>query len=194
MIKAVIFDFFGVLALRGVNSFRKEILADDPQKYDQAAKLTDELNRGKLGYDDFIASLAKLAGVPRTAVLKYTEDYQPNTELLNYISQTLKPKYKIGIISNAGEDWVLKILGNNNMKLFDDIILSYKTNFIKPEPEIYKMSAKNLGVKEEESIFIDDILRYCEGAEQVGMSTIWYQSFDGFIAEITKLLAAVSDN
>lgn len=194
MVKAVIFDFFGVLALRGAASFRKLHLEDDPAKNSKAKKLNDELGRGNIGYDDFIDGLARLGGVGRETVLKYTEDYQPNSQLLDYIGRQLKPRYKTGIISNAGEDWVLDILGAGNVKLFDDIILSYKVGVIKPEPEIYGMSARNLGVKPAECVFIDDILRYCEGAEQVGMSSVWYQGFDGFKSQLDKILAPGPDN
>lgn len=188
MIKAVIFDFFGVLAARGAASFRKTYLASDPQKNNRAKELNDELGRGNLSYDDFITQLAKLGGVDRQTVLKFTEDYQPNTELLDYVNASLKGKYKLGIISNAGEDWVLKILGSGYYELFDDIVLSYKVGLIKPESEIYEMSAKNLGVKEEECVFIDDILNYCQGAEAVGMNTIWYQNFEDMKVELEALL------
>ncbi|HVS79177.1 MAG TPA: HAD-IA family hydrolase [Candidatus Saccharimonadales bacterium] len=194
MVKAVIFDFFGVLALRGAASFRKVHLADDPDKNAQAEQLSDELGRGNIGYNDFVDGLARLGGVSREKVLEYTEDYRPNTELLNYIRGSLKPSYKIGIISNAGEDWVLKILGADNLKLFDDIVLSYKVSSIKPEPEIYGLSANNLGVKAPECVFIDDIERYCQGAEQIGMNSIWYKDFKGFKTELEKILAAGSDN
>ncbi len=194
MVKAIIFDFFGVLADRGTASFRKTHLADDPQKDRQAKKLNDELGRGNLGYNDFIDALAALGGVDRQKVLGYTEDYQPNQPLLDYIRDRLKHRYKIGIISNAGADWVLRILGSRNLKLFDDVVLSYKTGFIKPEAEIYELSAKNLGVKPEACVFIDDILTYCQGAEAVGMSTVWYQDFEHFKTELEKILAAVADN
>ena len=194
MIKAVIFDFFGVLALRGSESFRKTHFQQDKQKFGKAQELNDEYNRGIIGYDDFIGGLAQLGEVGREEVLEFTENYQPNAELLDYIKNELKPKYKIGIISNAGEDWVMKILGQGYQKLFDDIVLSYKISSIKPEAEIYGISAHNLGVKFEECVFIDDILRYCQGAEQVGMNSIWYQNFDEFKAELAKLLAAGPDN
>lgn len=194
MIRAIIFDFFGVLASRDSTSFRKTYLAVDPEKSRRAKKLNDELGRGNLGYDDFISELAKLGGVDRETVLGFTENYHPNSELLDFIRQKLEPNYKLGIISNAGADWVLSILGDDNLKLFDDVILSYKVGLIKPEPEIYELSAKNLGVDEVECVFIDDILTYCQGAEQVGMSTIWYQDFEKFKQEIEKLLAAASDN
>jgi epoxide hydrolase-like predicted phosphatase len=188
VIKAIIFDFFGVLAVRGTPSFRKAHLAADPEKNSQAKLLNDELGRGNLGYDDFISGLAKIGGVDRSTVLQFTEDYQPNSELLEYMRDNLKPKYKLGIISNAGDDWVLKILGEDNYKLFDDVVLSYKVGLIKPEPEIYEMSAKNLEVKPGECVFIDDILTYCQGAENIGMNTIWYQDFKQMKKELEALL------
>jgi HAD superfamily hydrolase (TIGR01509 family) len=194
MIKAIIFDFFGVLGLRGSASFRATFFQDEPQKNARVRELQDQMGLGKLGYDDFIDELAKLGGVSRDEVLEYTEDYRPNQALLNYIRQELKPKYKIGIISNAGEDWVLRILGADNIKLFDDIVLSYKAGMIKPNPQIYELSAKNLGVAEEECVFVDDILRYCQGAEATGMSTVWYKNFEKFKDDIAEILAAVSDN
>jgi len=188
VIKAIIFDFFGVLALRGSESFRQTYVAQHPEKNQQVMAVYDQLGLGRIGYNEFIDQLAKIAGVKRDDVLAYTEDYQANTQLLDYIRDDLKPNYKIGIISNAGEDWVLKILGEPGLRLFDDIVLSYKVKIIKPQPEIYKTSARNLGVNPEDCIFIDDILTYCQGAEQVGMNTVWYQDFDQFKQELAQIL------
>lgn len=188
MIKAIIFDFFGVLGVRGSESFRQAYVGDDTKKSEKIRSLQDKLGLGSIGYDDYISALSKISGVDRGTVLQYTEDYQPNLELLEYIRSGLKPKYKIGIISNAGADWVLRILGSSNMKMFDDIILSYKVRFIKPNPEIYNMSAKNLGVKEQECIFIDDISPYCEGAEAVGMKSIRYRNFKQMKTELEQIL------
>lgn len=193
MIKAVIFDFFGVLGQRGFASFRKTYFPDEPEKNKQVKKLQDQLGLGLLSYDGFIDSLVELSGKDRETILKYTEKYQPNSLLLDYIRRDLKPKYKLGIISNAGADWVLKILGSSNMKLFDSVILSYKVGFIKPDAEIYKISIKELGVKAEESVFVDDILTYCKGAEAAGMNAIWYKDFPGFKKELEATLAA-ADN
>jgi HAD superfamily hydrolase (TIGR01509 family) len=194
MIKAVIFDFFGVLAKRGLRQFKTDYFANNQAKITQSKKLQGQLDRGLIGYDDYIDGLASLADVDRSKVLKYTEEYKPNTELLDYIKSELKPHYKLGIISNAGADWVIKIIGEDNQKLFDDIILSYKSGFIKPEQEIYLMSAKNLGVESTECVFVDDILTYCQGAESVGMNTIWYKTFKQFKRELEKILVPVSDN
>ncbi len=155
-----------------------------------AVGLGDPFNVIGKCYDDFISELAKLGGVDRETVLKYTEDYQPNLELLDYIREKLKSHYRLGIISNAGADWVLQIIGQENQELFDDIVLSYMTGFIKPEPEIYEMSIKNLGARAKDCVFIDDVLTYCQGAEVVGMNTIWYKDFEQMKTELEKLLAA----
>lgn len=194
MIRAVIFDFFGVLGLRGTASFRKTFFSEDSSKYEEAEKIQDELGLGNISYDDFVSQLAKIGNVDRQTVLKYTENYQPNSELLKYIHDNLRSKYKLGIISNSGADWVLKILGDENKKLFDDVLLSYKVGLIKPNPQIYKMSAKNLGVKENECVFIDDIQIYCRGAEEVGMKSVWYRNYAQFQKELEQLLTANSDN
>lgn len=193
MIKAVIFDFFGVLALRGTTSFRQSYFPDDQNKIRQADGLKDKLNRGDISYDGYVDGLAKVAGVNRESVLEHTENYHDNSKLISYITENLKPKYKIGIISNAGEDWVLKILGKSNLALFDDIILSYKVDFVKPEPQIYDMSAKNLDVEPQQCVFVDDILKYCQGAEAVGMKSIWYKDFPQMKTELEIILTSSDD-
>lgn len=194
MIKAVIFDFFSVLAIRDSLPFRQAYFPDDIAKNQQNQAALEQLGRGEIGYDDYIDKLAELAGVSREKVLEYTEDYHANQDLLDYIKAELKPKYKIGILSNAGDDWVLKILGEANQRLFDDVVLSYKSGIIKPDPRIYQTSAQNLGVNPHECAFVDDILSYCHGAEAVGMKAVWYKDFPQMKNELEKLLAPGSNN
>jgi FMN phosphatase YigB (HAD superfamily) len=43
-------------------------------------------------------------------------------------------------------------------------------------------------------VFVDDILRYCQGAEQLGMNTVWYQDFERMKAGLEKILESVPDN
>lgn len=193
MIKAVIFDFFGVVSTRGLAQFRQDYVKGDETKNKRIRKLKDLLNVGRIGYDDFIDGLVKISGASRDIVLSYTEEYQPNSDLLDYIRARLKPKYKIGIISNSGADWVEKII-RDDKGLFDDIVLSYQTGHTKPDAKIYELSANNLGVKPRECVFIDDIERYCQGAEEVGMKAVWYRDFTSFKTELEKLLAPAADN
>lgn len=193
MIKAIIFDFYSVLAIRDTGSFRKTNFPDDKLKMQKALDMADKLGLGQIGYDEYIDGLAELGNVDREEVLKHTEDYTPNRELLDYIQNNLKPKYRIGIISNAGSDWVAKILGED-IKLFDDIVLSYQVGRIKPDPAIYEHSAQNLGVSPAEAVFIDDIKTYCDGAEKVGMKSVWYRDFNQTKKDLEQILSTNADN
>jgi len=116
----------------------------------------------------------------------------PNKVLLTYIRAKLKPKYKIGIISNAAADWVGEILETEDVKLFDDIVISYKVGVTKPNPAIYRLALEHLGVKPEEAIFIDDIEVYCDAARAVGIRAIFYENFEQMESELEPLLT-ISD-
>jgi HAD superfamily hydrolase (TIGR01509 family) len=182
VIKAIIFDFFGVLTLRGEMSLKQTFIGQDQAKLNQ------------ISYDEFIDQLAKISGTDRGQVLDHTENYHSDIQLLAYIRDQLKPKYKLGIISNAGENWVIKIIGQDNEQMFDDIVLSYECGMVKPQPGIYELSAKNLGVKTAECVFVDDIKTYAEAAENVGMKSIWFHDFAQFRQELERILAAGPDN
>lgn len=117
------------------------------------------------------------------------EEYgEPNKPLLDFIRTELKPKYKIGIISNAAADWLYEILAAGDVELFDDIVLSHRAGVAKPEPAIYSLSLNNLKVRADESIFIDDIELFCEAARNVGMQALLYENFGQMKADLQKLL------
>ena len=188
MIKAVIFDFFGVLANEGTVSFARAHYPDDQDKRAKTGLLQDRLNLATITYDQYVTELAKLGGVDEATTREYLETHKPNRQLLDYIRDNLKPHYKIGMISNAGDNWLDEILEKQDITLFDDIILSYRIGFIKPQPEIYKLSAKNLAVQPQDCIFVDDIERYCAGATEVGMKAIVYENFEQMKGKLERIL------
>lgn len=117
----------------------------------------------------------------------------PNRQLLGYIREKLKPKYKIGLISNALANFMPFILSSKDLTMFDDIVISYKIGVAKPEAGIYELALKNLGLKPEEAVFIDDIEVHCEGARAVGMQAIHYENFSQMKKELEKILAGSDD-
>ena len=112
----------------------------------------------------------------------------PNRPLLDYIRVEIKPKYKIGIISNALGDILYEILLEEDLKLFDDIVISHRVGVAKPESAIYYFALKNLGVRADETVFIDDIEDFCEAARAVGIRAIHYQDFQQMKTDLESLL------
>lgn len=188
MIKAIIFDCFGVLTTEGFRAFCTKYFVNQPEKRAEAQELMDQANLAQMSHEAFVEKLSKLSGKTTAEVHDYLDSNQPNEQLFNYIRQRLKPKYKIGMLSNASSNWLDELFAPEDISLFDDIILSYEVGITKPDPGIYKLSAKKLGVEMKESVLVDDVDRYCEGARAVGMQAILYRDFDQMKTELEKIL------
>lgn len=187
-IKAVIFDCFGVLAHDGWLPFREKHFAHDPDKYEQAKASNKKVDAGLHSYEDFIQEVADLAGIPAAEARREIEDNPPNEPLFNYIRDELRPQYKLGLLSNAGANWLDELFAPWQVALFDEAVLSYQIGTIKPDPVAYETIAHRLGVMPDECVFIDDQPRYCEGAEAVGMRAIKYDTVDQTITDLQALL------
>ncbi len=189
MIKAIIFDCFGVLATEGWEPYCQEHFGDKPELMRQARNLSKQLNSGLIDYDTFIPKVAKLAGVSEDQARSVIDDNVPNKPLFNYIKNSLKPKYKIGLLSNAGDNWLDEIFTPDHLALIDEYVLSYATSFIKPQREIYELIAKKLGVEPNECILVDDRQKHIDGAQNSGMKAILYEDFSQMKTDLEELLA-----
>ncbi len=191
MIKAVIFDCFGVLT----GDVWKEFVLSLPEEQKQPARdLNHALDRGFLDEKEFTAKIHELTGAtPEKVEHIINAEMGKNKATFDFI-RSLKKTKKIGLLSNVSSNWVREtFLSPNEAELFDDILLSYEVGMIKPEPELFKIAADRLGVEINECILVDDGLMNCKGAENVGMKAVYYHDFDQFEVEINKLLAN-SDN
>jgi epoxide hydrolase-like predicted phosphatase len=190
MIKAIIFDCFGVLSTDGWRQLREEFFADNQEKMQQALDLDKAVNTGVMDYVSFIREVGHLSGLSEQEVQRRMNTNVPNRLLFEYIRSDLKPGYKIGLLSNAAENWLGELFEGWQNDLFDQVILSYQVGMVKPEAQIYELTASNLGVKPEECLFIDDIERFCTAAEELGMKSILHTDSYETIAKIKEILRA----
>lgn len=190
MIKAIIFDCFGVLVGRGFEETYRiagGIPEDDRQFIDDTL---GQANLGMISEDTFHSSMASKLGISQGQWLQaITKAEQPNSELLEYI-KSLHGPYKTAILSNANRGVVESRVGDEWIKqCFDTIVVSADVGMIKPDPEIYKYTAEKLGVKLSECVFADDKQVFLEPAASLGMGVLRYQDFAKFKIELEALLA-----
>lgn len=191
MIKAVVFDCFGVLVSEGWFAFLDTYFGDSPDKHQQAVDGMSRMGSGMMGHDEFISYLAELAGISYQATEDILTDNPPNEKLFTYIENSLKPHYKLAILSNAGADRTVQLFGPDRAALFDVVVLSHEVGTVKPDPEIYRITAQKLGMEVGECVFIDDLDRYCEAARNVGMQAVVHEGDTAAtIAKIEELLHA----
>ena len=61
---------------------------------------------------------------------------------------------------------------------------------MKPDPHIYQLALERLSVAPAESVFIDDFVRNINGARQLGMHAIHFQSRSPMLQALSELLGA----
>lgn len=66
--------------------------------------------------------------------------------------------------------------------LFETIVISGEVGLRKPDPEIYRLTAERLDLQPESCVFIDDLDRNVEAAEQVGMLGILHTDIEETVA------------
>lgn len=190
MISAIIFDCFGVLTTDGWLAFKEKFFLGKPDRMELAMASNKRVDAGLISYTDFIHEIATLAGVTDRTALEIIEGNTPNSVLFDFIRDELKPKYKIGMLSNAGANWLDRLFETWQAELFDATLLSYEIGAIKPDPSMYETIATRLSVESEECIYIDDQQRYVEGAEMNGMKGICFEDTPTTILKIQELIDA----
>lgn len=188
MIRAIIFDCFGVLT---ADKWREFTATLQDEQREQAHELNRAYGGGFISKSEFLKAVEGLTGrIPQDIDDMLDNETAKNTELLAYIAE-LKPNYKIGLLSNIASNWIRDhFLSQEEQNLFDDFVFSYEVRMTKPDRRMFNLAAERLGVRPEECILIDDVERYCEAAKELGMYFVQYQDFAQAKSGIEKILAS----
>jgi putative hydrolase of the HAD superfamily len=73
-------------------------------------------------------------------------------------------------------------------ELVDLIVYSHEVGLSKPDPRIYRLTCRRLGVRPAEAVFLDDAEPAVDGARAVGMQAVLFEDNAQAIAEIEALL------
>jgi putative hydrolase of the HAD superfamily len=189
MIKAIIFDCFGVLVGKGFD-YTYGLAGGDPKK-DEAFidELLDKANLGVLSNHEFTLKIAEHLNITLKDWQKAAEKAElADEQLLGYIRE-LRESYKTAILSNSNKDVLSSRISKQWLsEAFDEVIVSADIGLVKPDPRIYQYAADKLGAKINECIFIDNRSAFTDRAEQLGMQAIVYKDFVSLKSQLTKLL------
>ena len=189
MIKAIIFDCFGVLTTDGWLKFREQYLMTGSTADHEAVELNHQSDAGLITQQQFVHSVAELAGVDVTVARGIINDqHTSNDQLFTYIKDRLKPEYKIGMLSNVSQDYTAELFTPEQNALFDAKVFSYQVGVTKPHPAMYETIATKLDLLPEECIFIDDREGFVLGAHDVGMQALQYKDFSQFRRQLEMMI------
>lgn len=192
MIKAIIFDCFGVLLGNTYLHRLADLETKNPSAAEELRAVNHATDMGILGREESLRLMGDLLGTTAEALNKEQDEGEVRNEpLLDFIGQLKATKqYKLGLLSNiiSRERLDVRFEQGQLNALFDEVIASGDVGYIKPQPEIYTMMAHQLGVQPSECLFIDDIEDFCKGAEAVGMRAIHFVSTQQAIHDVQHLI------
>lgn len=187
MIKAVIFDCFGVLTIDPWLAFCDTL--PNTVEIAKARELNKAFDRGLINKQEFQEGVKQITGqTPPDIDSVHGNQIVKNTQLLDYI-RTLKPQFQIGLLSNISSDWITEeLLSEEEQKLFNVMIFSHQVGMAKPDPRIFILACERLRVAPQEAVMVDDIAAYVEAAMAEGMQGLVYSDFKTLQSEMNELL------
>lgn len=189
MIRALIFDCFGVLSTDGWLAFKEKYLLADEAKLESATYLNHQADEGNIDQATFVKEVATLAGISEQDALLVIDHHVRNDGLFEVIRTQFKPRFKIGLLSNASADYTGELFTPEQNALFDAKTFSFELGVIKPHPAMYITIATKLGMVPEECLFIDDREGFVTGATETGMEALLFETTEQIIRAINEKVA-----
>ncbi|NQV08634.1 HAD family phosphatase [Candidatus Woesearchaeota archaeon] len=192
MIKAVIFDWGGVVIdspAEALFQYCADHLNAPKKEFKKTyMKYEPDIFRGVLSEKQTWEKICQELGVKEPTVGSLWYDAVKNAvkekkEVTLLINNLKKSGYKVGFLSNT-EIPATRFFKKQDYPVFDAYVFSCFEGIIKPERKIYELALNRLGVKPEESIFIDDREENVEGAKRVGMHAIVFKDIEQLKKEL----------
>jgi HAD superfamily hydrolase (TIGR01509 family) len=187
--KAIFFDFFGVLAAPFYSPIIRQRISETGQL--EWVKKIDSLDLGSLSESDFVKELSKQVGLPESAVSQGPAGApQINQELFDFIQSELQGKYTLGLLTNAPRSLIDR-LAAERLQHFDIVIVSSDVHLVKPDPRIFELAIQRAGCQPSDILFIDDGERNVTAAQEAGLQGLVYTDFASFKAQLKTKLSGV---
>ncbi|NMB62231.1 MAG: HAD family phosphatase [Chloroflexi bacterium] len=197
-IKAVIFDMGGVFIRTPDLSARKKMaekLGMNVQKLNDLffkSPIAIEAEKGLVTREKLLQYTLQQLGGSQPDVEAFVAEFfsrdEEDQELVQLV-RSLKPHYKLALLSNAFEgtrQWMQERF--TFLHLFEISIFSYEVGMRKPDEQIYRLVLDKLQVEPQQALFVDDFKENIEGAQRLGIQTVWYHSRDVAFSELRNRL------
>jgi len=193
-IRAVVFDIGGVLEITPETGFmeRWATRLNMPDLRKRAGSAWDDGALNPLSEAEVYQRLVDATGMTPEHANQFIEDFWAwylgtlNRELTRFFAG-LRPQYKTGILSNSfagARKREQAAYGFEDM--VDVMVYSHEVGIAKPDPRIYAMTCRRLGVQPSEMIFLDDAEPNINAARDFGIRAILFQ-------ETAQAIRAIQD-
>lgn len=185
MYKNIIFDLGNVLlSFTPLEYLKSKIKEENIESVFKAVFQSEEwimLDRGTITEKEAISNIIEknldYKDDINLAFENWYDILSPIEETINILEELKEKGYKLYYLSNfhqlAFEEVVKK---NKFFEVFDGGVVSYAEKLIKPDEAIYKLLLERYKLNPSETIFIDDTKANVEGANKIGIKSIFLES------------------
>jgi epoxide hydrolase-like predicted phosphatase len=196
-IKAIFFDFGGVILRTEYQAPRQQLAERFNMEYediDKAVFGSPSALRASLGeiteeaHWKEIGKRFKLSG---TDLKAFEESFFAgdviDRDFVEYID-SLRPKYHVGLLSNAWSGLREYITQKKIIPVFDSVTISAEVGAAKPDVKIFQVALDQAGVKAEEAVFVDDFQVNIDACEAIGMKGVLFKSPQDVLKQLYQVL------
>ncbi|HRJ74741.1 MAG TPA: HAD family phosphatase [Anaerolineales bacterium] len=196
-IKAIFFDFGGVIQRTEYQSPRQQLAQKFGMEYEDIDNIVfnsptaKQATVGEIKVSEHWSAIAKRFKLNKDEIIKFENEFFAGDvidhELMQFI-RSLRPKYKVGLISNAWSDMREYLIKQKLDDAFDTLTISAEVKSAKPEAKIYLHALEQAEIKASEAVFVDDVSANIEACQKLGMHGILFRDVNEVMKEIKKLL------
>ena len=196
-IRAVFFDFGGVIQRTEYQAPRQQLAQRFGMEYDDIDKVVfnspsaRQATVGEIPVEKHWEAVAKRLKIRKVDVAAVESEFFAgdivDISILDYL-RSLRPHFKVGLISNAWSDMREYLIRKKIDTIFDTLTISAEVGVAKPEARIYHLALEQAQVKANEAVFVDDVSANIEASKAVGMKGILFKDPQEAMEELKKLL------
>ncbi|MEV7616546.1 HAD-IA family hydrolase [Streptomyces sp. NPDC089799] len=157
---------------------------------EESVRLTHELERGAISQTEWNDGAAPKLGVsPDNLMGRIFADLRPERLLIDAADAAQRAGIRVGILSNSvgRSPWNLYD-GYDLDILYHSVVISEDHGLRKPDPELFQVTLKLMGLSAEECVFVDDTEEYVQAAEELGFAGVLAQHPDQTVSQLEVLL------
>lgn len=149
------------------------------------------LERGELAPADFERELGRRLRTtgggpvePTGLLTRMFAGFQPVPSMVEAVRRAKAAGLSTALLSNS---WGNGYPREGWAELFDTVVISGEVAMRKPEPEIFRLTARRLGREPSECVFVDDLMPNVRGAAAIGMVAVHHVTAPDTLAELEAL-------
>ena len=199
MIKTVIFDYAGVvkksqeLSLDIVDLYKIPI--KEYEKFiPQLKPIIEKFDKGHIGEEKFWMEFSDAMGkvMPEKCGEKAKKMYKDKfvffPEVIGLIEKLKSEGFRLSILSNMFPYQAKIIKEINGCSLFDNVFFSCERGLTKPNLEFYELVIREMNVRPQECLFIDDKEENLLPAEKLGMKTVLAKNQEQIVKNVWAII------